>query len=141
MGSKDLIEECLEKGLLKKTRTDPAKVRGSLGLAEHFLGRAKGVLTQEYYDVAFLMAYNSMFHTARALLFSRGYSERSHYCMILLLKSEFEDGLGSYLDTLESYRLTRHSIQYRGGACSETDAKEAIDDAEEFMDKAKEVLK
>ena len=44
------LEECLEKGLLKRTRTEAAKVRGSLGLAEHFLGHATGVLAQEYYD-------------------------------------------------------------------------------------------
>ena len=98
--------------------------------------RAKGNFKNGYFDVAFLLAYISMFHTARALPFSRGYKERSHYCLILLLKKEFGENeeILTYLKLVDSYRVSRHSIQYAGGTCSKIDAEEAIDDAEKFLE-------
>jgi len=135
------LKECFGKGHLKRTAVEKGKIENSFVLSDHFLGRARGNLSMDYYDVSFLMAYNSMLHTAKALLFSRGYSERSHYCMILLLQSEFKGQVSKFLDILDSYRIARHSIQYRGGSCAETDAKEAIDDAEKFLELAKKELK
>lgn len=111
-------------------------------MAEHFLQRAKGNLKEEYFDVAFLMAYNSMFHSARALLFSKGFKERSHYCLVEFLKSKFKDEKITYFaDILDSYRISRHAIQYSGELCSEVDAKEAIKDAKNFIKIIKEKQK
>ncbi len=134
------LNECFEKGLLKKGPVEKGKITNSLNLSEHFLGRAKGNFSLEYYDVAFLMAYNSMFHAAKALLFSKGYSERSHYCMVLLLQREFKGEISRSLDLLDSYRMVRHTLQYRGGSCAQSDAKEAIDDAEKFLHLVKKEL-
>ena len=119
------LKECFDRGLLRKTNIEEDKVENSLKLAEHFLERAKGNLSKEYYDVAFLMVYNSMFHIARALLFSKGYKERSHYCLIAFLKEEFKDNeeLLEHLKLLDSYRISRHAIQYSGEACNEIDAR------------------
>ena len=50
-------------------------------------------------------------------------------------KGNFKNG---YFDVIfklvDSYRASRHSIQYAGGMCSETDADEALDDAEKFLE-------
>ena len=135
------LKECFERGYLKKVAVEKGKIDNSFVLAEHFLGRAKGTLKIEYCDVAFMMAYNSMLHTAKGLLFSKGYSERSHYCMIALLQSKFKGQVSKFLGILDSYRVARHSIQYRGASCAVTDAKEAIDDAEKFLGLAKKELK
>jgi len=134
------LKDCMEKGLLRKGGVEKSKIRGSLDLAEHFLQRARGIMTQEYYDIAFTTAYNSMFHSARALLFSKGYSERSHYCMILALKAEFCSEMKEFFDALDAYRMLRHSIQYSGAACGESEAREAIDDAERFLTAARKKL-
>ena len=76
-----------------------------------------------------------MFHSSRALLFHKGYKERSHYCLIALLRREYGKNkeLSELLNTLDSYRISRHSIQYYGEACSRTDAEEAIDDAKNLL--------
>lgn len=97
----------------------------------------------EYFDVSFLMAYNSMFHSARALLFSQGLKERSHACLILFLKEEFSENkkILDSLTILDSYRLTRHAIQYTGGLCSETDAEEAVNDAKKFLKAVEEIVR
>lgn len=76
-------EELMGKGLIRKETVRAEEISGSLDLSERFLGRAKGNMNLSFWDVAFLLAYNSMFHSARALLFKSGYKERSHYAIVL----------------------------------------------------------
>ncbi len=129
------IEDYFREGLLKRAKIDEEEIKGSLELGERFLGRARGNLKIKYFDVAFTLAYNSMFHTARALLFSFGVKERSHFVMIEYLKEKLKENkeLLHFLNILDSYRISRHAIQYRGEFCSKIDAEEAIKDAEEFL--------
>jgi uncharacterized protein (UPF0332 family) len=135
------LDECLEKGLIRKA--DSAyRVEGSIKIANHFLERANGSYKIEYFDTAFLMGYNSMFHSARALLFSKGYTERSHACLVIFLKHAFEANTNiiQYINVLNTYRTFRESIQYSGDVCSETDAKEIIKDARDFLKEVKTLL-
>jgi len=129
------VSDCFEKGLLRRSRVDRERVAGSLKIAAKFLEEAKGNIKMGYYDAAFLLAYNSMFHTARALIFLEGITERSHYCMITYLLEKFRtnSSIYPYLDILDSYRIVRHRIQYSGEPCGETDAQEIVDDAVEFL--------
>lgn len=124
-----------KEGLLRKGKIDKKAEKGSIELAKRFLERARGNLKIKYFDVAFSLAYNSMFHSARALLFSLGIKERSHAAMIGYLKEEFRDNkeILNFLETLDSYRIARHGIQYRGEFCSELDSEEAIKDAKSFV--------
>jgi uncharacterized protein (UPF0332 family) len=41
----------------------------------------------------------------------------------------------------DSYRISRHAIQYKGSLCTRIDAEEAIKDAKEFIEKVKQILK
>lgn len=137
------IENYFKEGLLRKAKIDENEIKGSLELAERFLERAKGNLRIEYFDVAFTLAYNTMFHAARALLFSLGVKERSHFAMIEYLKEKFreEEKIYRFLEILDSYRVSRHAIQYRGEFCSKIDAEEAIKDAQEFLKIVKNYFK
>lgn len=96
--------------------------RYSVGESEHFLSRAKGNMRQKYFDVALLMAYNSM---------------------IQFVKKEFasDEKISDLVNALDSYRLVRHAIQYNGEACDEDDAKSIINDAENFLDAVRKFLK
>ena len=126
-------------GLLRKGKMGKEEIYGSLDLAKKFLEKAGGNLKIEYFDVSFTLAYNTMFHSARALLFSINVKERSHMAMIDYLKEKFNGNkeLLQFLNILDSYRITRHAIQYTGELCSRTDAEEAILDAKEFLDLVK----
>jgi len=64
----------------------------------------------KYFDVAFILAYNSMFHSARALLFSLNVKERSHFAMLEYLKEKFRHNseIYNFLIVLDSYRITKH---------------------------------
>jgi len=136
------IDNCFEKGLLKKSRVDKERAVGSIKIAEKFLREAKGNIKMEYFDAAFLLAYNSMFHTARTLIFLEGITERSHFCMITYLLEKFGDNpaVYSYLEILDTYRIVRHKIQYSGEQCGEADAQEIVDDADGFLNAVKGAL-
>lgn len=132
-----------KEGLLRKGKIDKKEIKGSIELAERFLERARGNFRINYFDVAFTLAYNSMFHSARALLFSLSVKERSHFAMINYLRKRFckNEKLLHFLKILDSYRITRHAIQYSGSLCSKMDAQEAIKDAEKFLECVKNYFK
>ncbi|MBU0662613.1 MAG: HEPN domain-containing protein [Candidatus Diapherotrites archaeon] len=136
------ISELLGKGLLAKSASNKEEVQGSLAIAERFVERAEGNKKIEYYDISLSLAYQSMFHAARALLFKSGYKERSHTALIGALKEIYADNaeLQELLEVFDSYRKTRHAVQYSGAGCSEGDATEAIGDAEKFLDLADTLL-
>ena len=136
------INEFLEKGLLIKSKSTEHEIQGSLAIAEQFLEKAKGTKKIKYYDVAFSLAYQSMFHAARALLFNNNLKERSHVAMISAVREIYskENAIAELIDTLDSYRMTRHAIQYTGAGCNEDDASEAIRDAEKFLEEADKIL-
>ncbi len=129
------VDDYFREGLLRRGKIDKNEIKGSLEIAERFLERAKGNMKIKYFDIAFTLAYNSMFHSARSLLFSFGVKERSHFAMIEFLKEKLRDDkkILRFLTILDSYRISRHAIQYRGELCSKLDAEEAIKDAEEFL--------
>ena len=136
------IEDLIENKLIKRISVTPERIQSSLKLAERFLERAKGNLKIGYFDTAFILAYMSMFHSARALLFKNGFMDRTHYGMIEALKEIYkkEVEIHQHLEILDSYRIARHGIQYSGDLCSKTDAEESIEDATRFLQVVKEIL-
>ncbi|MDP2717403.1 MAG: HEPN domain-containing protein [Candidatus Micrarchaeota archaeon] len=131
--------ECFQKGLLRKIPVDPARVKSALDLADHYAGRAEGNLKIEFWDVAFLMAYNSMLQTGRALLFSKGVKERSHACIVAYLRKH-HPALSDEIELFDTYRQNRHATQYDGLVVSENDAVQAVNDARDFLEKARRIL-
>jgi uncharacterized protein (UPF0332 family) len=53
------------------------------------LQSAKDELKRDGIKWATIKGYYSMFHSARALLHSKGYRERGHYCLYLAIKEFF----------------------------------------------------
>ncbi len=136
------VEMLLEKGLLLKSKSNEQEVEGSMAIAERFLQKAKGNQKIEYFDVAFSLAYQSMFHAARALLFKKNFKERSHAALIIALKELYSKELQvmEILEIMDSYRRTRHGIQYSGIGCAKEDAEDAIKETEKFIEAADKIL-
>ena len=137
-----MIDNLLQKGLLIRAKATKHEIEGSLAIAQHFLDRAKGTMALNYYDVSFSLAYQSMFHSARALLFNKGFKERSHSAIISALLEIYDDNLElkQYLNKLNSYKVSRHAIQYDGASCNSPDAQVAIKYAEKFLGLADSIL-
>lgn len=81
-----------------------------------------------------------MFHAARAILFRDGIKERSHLCVISYIQETYPQ-LRRLANQLDTYRRNRHNTLYAlDFLISEDEAKQAIDDAEQFNKKIKEIL-
>ena len=83
-------------------------------------------------------AYYSMFHAARALIYSQGYREKSHYCLAVALRALFVDGgtMDAQLvrDFLNAMNL-REAADYEA-EFSQAGAKAVISSAEDFIEEA-----
>jgi uncharacterized protein (UPF0332 family) len=80
------LENCYEKGLLRKRRPDPLKSKRAIELATSDLDRATRLLESEFFMESRLLSYTGMFQAARALMFQDGVFEISHACVVEYLK-------------------------------------------------------
>lgn len=139
------VDECLEKGLLKKENADLGKARSSLKMGRHKLEIARKEQGHGIYESALINAYTCMFHCARALLYKDGYKERSHYAVWVYLNEKYSGKLErKYLGEFEGLRVARHGLMYGleeedGEECAQK-AKEAIETAQGFMDAVERII-
>ena len=137
------FEECLRKHLIRKDESAIERVEKSLEISSRFLESARKNIEIEEYEMAEIAAYNAIFHAARALLFSKGYVERSHVCLIIALRHLYKNELEfiDYLDTFDKIRLSRHNIQYGGVTTDKKETEYVLNFAREFLDVAMDLLK
>jgi len=79
-----------------------------------------------------------MYHSARALVFFKGFRERSHYCLVVALQELFVDKGTLNADLVESFRNSmrlRESADYRSDF-SEEGALLVVERAGQFLIKA-----
>jgi uncharacterized protein (UPF0332 family) len=84
-----------------------------------------------------------MFHSARALLYSQGYREKSHRALLTAIREVFlrSGELGNDLiEDLSNAMDLREEADY-GMTFSETGAEEVVEKARNFMQRVKEILK
>jgi uncharacterized protein (UPF0332 family) len=143
MGESNMTyNECFEKGLLRKAHVPKEEIEHQLKIAEDYLKKAEVIFEKEIYDISFLTVYISLFHSARGLLYSKGYKERSHFCLFEFVRFEFknEPEIVRLAEISHNYREIRHMVQYEGSLCSKESAKEAINDADDFLKAVKRML-
>lgn len=135
------FDKCIEnRGLVKEDIADDMILK-EIDAAEHDLSRAKETLEQGDSKWATIQGYYSMFHSARALIFSKGYRERSHYCLRIAVKELFvftNELKSEFIDFLEDAKSLREQADY-GLSYYPSGAKETIDNASRFLEKAKEL--
>ena len=130
---------------MRKDRKDPRKAKRSIEIAEARLAEAKESLEQGINSGAIVLAYTSMFHASRALLFSDGFIEKNHACLAAYIKEEYvKEGKLSqkYFRILKEARFERHEALY--GLEIETPKDEVehlIEAAAEFLEEIKRILK
>jgi len=137
------FNDCLSKGLIRKDKSASERVKKSLEIAERFLLASKKNIEIEELEMAEIAAYNSIFHSARSLLFKKGYIERSHICVILALKELYKNNhqLIELLNTFDKIRISRHNIQYGGILVDIEEARFVFKFAKQFLEETKKLLK
>ncbi len=138
------IDDCFERGLLRKVEPSRIKSDQSLLQAADWLSEAEKNLEAGALRSAVSSAYLAVFHSARAVLFRDGVREKSHYCIGLYLqKYEQEGALEEEWPMLfDRIRSIRHSDQYSFMAKpTEEEVHAGIDLARRFIERMKRLLR
>jgi uncharacterized protein (UPF0332 family) len=90
------FKTCVDKKKLYRSEAAKALSSKELKTAGDDLAEAESSLSQKRHKWATIQAYYAMFHAARALLYSQGYRERSHGCVVAGIEHLF--GLTNLLD-------------------------------------------
>jgi uncharacterized protein (UPF0332 family) len=121
---------------------DQALVDKKLKAAQYDLKRAKHSLTENDDKWATIKAYYSMFHAAKALLYSKGFREKSHYCLLVGIKELFVDkGIldHKHYDAFGMALDLRHDADY-GLIYSIESAEIVVKNSEDFLISANKIL-
>ena len=136
------FNQCLENKKITAFPRGKELVNKELSMARSDLSDAKAGFDNQRYKWSTIQAYYAMFHAARALIYSRGYREKSHYCLAIAVRALFVDeGLmkaQSARDFLNAMNL-RESADYEA-EFSQSGAKAVIASAERFIEKAMVIL-
>ena len=88
-----------------------------------------------------IQLYTSMLNYARALLFSDGIRERSHYCTVEYLRTHYNDEMGISISSIDRMRRERHLSLYESRAnISSEMAEERLEWAVEFKEAVMKIL-
>ena len=136
------FKQCLESKKTVLFARGKKLVKKELSVARGDLSDAKASYEDERYKWSTIQGYYAMFHAARALIYSRGYREKSHYCLAVALRALFVDEgkMDAQLvrDFLNAMNL-REAADYEG-EFSQSAAKAVIASAQTFIQKAAAIL-
>ena len=133
------FDDCLGKGMIKKSDSSLEKVEQSIAFGDKFLNSAKKNFDIEELEVCEIISYNALFHYSRALLFKKGYNERSHICLFIALKKLYPEQKELF-ERADKIRSERHNLVYMGLAAEGESVEYVIEFVEEFRDAAKKLL-
>lgn len=144
MGSRrdPVISRLLRERKLTRFDADRDVVLKEIEGSRYDLEKARKSLEQGDFKWATVQAYYSMFHSARALLYSQGFREKSHAALQIALeelyvkRGELER---EFLDDFRNAKDLRESADY-GMVYSEEGAKTLIKNAEKFLRKTETIL-
>lgn len=135
------FRQLLEERRLMKIKTDRKLVLKEIEGARSDLETAKKSFSDRIFKWATIQGYYSIFHAARALLYSKGFREKSHYALLVAVQELFSDKLErSLIQGFEDAMNLRQTADY-GLTFSEEGAIDVMKTAEKFLLKAHEILK
>lgn len=136
------FDECLKKRKITEFERATGLVSKELGSAASDLKFANDSFKDKNYKWTTIQAYYSMFHSARALIYSKGYRERSHYCLNIAIRELFvADGKLSVtlVEALQLGKSLRENADYYSEFSKEA-ANQMVENAQQFLDCAKNLV-
>jgi len=136
------VEECIQKGFLKHVKVDRKLVQKELDEAKYDLSRAKNSLKEDDFKWSIVKTYYSMFHAAKAVLFSLGLREKRHFVVGIILERLSKEGKlrFKFVNDYRGAMSAREDAGYRYVHTKDS-AEYLIDVAEEFLKKMEELSK
>lgn len=135
------FKDCIEEGKLVKIGIQQDLIAKEFGAAELDLQSAQASIKENNPKWATVQAYYSMFHTAKALVYSKGYREKSHVCLSIALRALYENVMDAkHFERFRDCMNLRQDADY-GMIYSDKSAEEVARWAGEFLAEAKRLLK
>jgi uncharacterized protein (UPF0332 family) len=135
------LRQLLEERRLIRIKPDRKLVLKEIEGAKSDLETARKSFSDGIFKWATIQGYYSIFHAARALLYSKGFREKSHYALLIAVQELFSDELErSLIQGFEDAMNLRQTADY-GLTFSEEGAIDVVETAEKFLLKANEILK
>ncbi len=143
MNSNTKYENCLKRGKIREFSRGKALVSKESDLAFSDYKTAQESFERKNYKWSTIQTYYSMFHSARALLYSNNLREKSHTCLIEAIRTLYVNkGLLGYwlIEAFQKAKRLREEADYYG-EFSKENAQDLLDKAKEFLEKVREILK
>ena len=135
------LRSLLRERKIIRSRISKGMVLKELEASKNDLGAARKSRDEEDYKWATVQAYYSIFHAAKALLYSKGFREKSHRGLLAALRQLYPREIpGSMLDDFREAMELRESADY-GLVWSDESATNVLDTAETFLHKVKSILR
>jgi uncharacterized protein (UPF0332 family) len=136
------FRECIKNRKILRFPRAKGLAKKEFAAAEEDLLEAQDRFGQGKYKYATINAYYAIFHAVRALIYSKGYRERSHYGLAVALDALFvHKGLleRRYLTIFREAMALREEADY-GGSFSKEGASVCISGARDFVGVAGDLL-
>ena len=136
------FEKCLKKNKIRKFSRGKFLAEKELKIAGSDLQQAKTTFSENNYKWATIQCYFSMFHSARALLYVKGYKEKSHHCLIVAIRALYVENKllpVRLIEGLQKAKILRENADYYD-EWSKTGAETILETAEKFLEKSKELV-
>jgi len=119
------VESCLREGFLQPIKVERDLIEKEFEEAKYDLGKAERAVEEDDFKWSIVKSYYSMFHAARAVLFSLGLKERRHFAIRIVLEdlnakgkleskfvSDFSAALGAREDADYRYTYSQETATY-----------------------------
>ena len=137
------FKKCLKRGKIKSFTPGPRLADKELKLAKEDYSASKKSMLEKNFRWSIIQSYYSMFHSARALLYSEAYREKSHFCLIESIRTLFVETKKlniSLLEALIEAKSLREAADYYGDY-SEINCNKLINKAQKFIKSVKTIVK
>ena len=135
------LQKLLEERKLTRIRPDRKLAMKEIAASMADLKDAKESLGLKKFKWATIQDYYAMFHSARALLFEKGYREKSHYALLVAIREFYVNEIErSLIQEFEHNMYLRQEADY-GLKFSESGAQDVIETAEKLLVRAKALLR
>lgn len=135
------FQKLLEDRKLTKIRPDKKLVLKEMSVAKSDLKDAKESIDRKKFKWATIQGYYSMFHSMRAMLFEKGYREKSHYALLVAIRELYPNEMEhSLIREFEHSMYLRQEADY-GLKFSRNGALDVIETAEKLFVRAAAILK
>jgi uncharacterized protein (UPF0332 family) len=140
-GLSPAFQKLLEERKIMRIQVDSALVAKELAAAKADLKDARESIELKKFKWATIQGYYSMFHSARALLFEKGFREKSHHALFVAIRELYAGKMErSLIQGFEHGMYLRQEADY-GLKFSENGALDVMENAEKIFDRARDILK